>query len=318
MIDYKDSQIVDILPYNLITPEARAISFAIAEEKRSFLRYSAATSLYADIDKIPEDILDLMALELNTQYYDQTLPRKKKERLISQTLLWYMHAGTPSILAEFLATILDGGYVEEWHTYGGNPYFFKAYARVSVDEMVPVNFGRDVIRRINLYKNARSWLESFAFILQTDARMEVKYESRLNMISNFFARNNRAFLLIDGSWFLDGTYRLNGYRTEDAEFYPVTLEMIGDFWAGAALEAGGCTVRTEEAVDIRTGTKFIIRSQMQKTVGLDEKMTFGNDVHMETQVNSFLRVEHDLWYLDGTYLLDGSKLLDAEIFDYVL
>ena len=31
-----------------------------------------------------------------------------------------------------------------------------------------------------------------------------------------------------------------------------------------------------------------------------------------------LRVENNLWYLDGTYLLDGTKILNAQIFDYDL
>lgn len=31
-----------------------------------------------------------------------------------------------------------------------------------------------------------------------------------------------------------------------------------------------------------------------------------------------LTVENDLWYLDRTYLLNGTKLLDAEIFEYEL
>ena len=74
------------------------------------------------IDEVPEPVLDLMALELNTQYYEQSLPRETKERLVSQTLVWYMHAGTPSVLDEFLGTVLAGGYIEEWYEYGGEPY----------------------------------------------------------------------------------------------------------------------------------------------------------------------------------------------------
>ena len=31
-----------------------------------------------------------------------------------------------------------------------------------------------------------------------------------------------------------------------------------------------------------------------------------------------LRVEHNLWYLDGAALLDGTRFLDAEIFEYDL
>ena len=46
--------------------------------------------LYAAISDVPESVLDLMALELNAQYYEQNLPRNVKEQLVEQTLLWYM------------------------------------------------------------------------------------------------------------------------------------------------------------------------------------------------------------------------------------
>ncbi|MFR1060645.1 MAG: hypothetical protein ACLSEY_09370 [Enterocloster sp.] len=38
----------------------------------------------------------------------------------------------------------------------------------------------------------------------------------------------------------------------------------------------------------------------------------------QIELNSHLRIENDLWYLDGTYTLNGEKMLDAEIFDYDL
>ena len=126
MVNYRSGGLRHIVPYNLLTPEVQAVGSAIEAEKQKHIKYAAATTLYAALSSVPEDILDLMALELNTQYYDQTLSRSLKERLVSQTLVWYMHAGTPSVLEEYLDTILEGGYVEEWYQYDGKPYYFKA------------------------------------------------------------------------------------------------------------------------------------------------------------------------------------------------
>lgn len=318
MIDYQSSEITTIMPCNLISPEVEAVSFALAEEKKNFLRYSAATGVYAALDQVSEEILDLIALELNTQYYDQTLPREKKEGLISQTLLWYMHGGTPSILIEFLSTILAGGYIEEWYEYGGNPFFFKTYAMVPEDEEVPEGYGKDVIQRINIYKNARSWLESLAFILQTEVLVEVAYECRLEIFSDFFARNNRAFLLLDGMWKLDGTHRLNGYQTAEDEFYPVVLDLVSGVSVPVRIEDVRTEFTTAADVDIGTELYLDIIAGSKEVTAINECMSVCSSIEERVHTDTALRVEKNLWYLDGTCLLDGTKTLNAEILEFDL
>ena len=46
------------------------------------------------------------ALHYPCLLYTSSLPRNVKEKLIIQALTWYMHAGTPSVLSEFLGTVL--------------------------------------------------------------------------------------------------------------------------------------------------------------------------------------------------------------------
>lgn len=231
MVDFLHGEIKDILPLNLLTPESRAVSFAVGEAMRRLGRFSAGIHLYAQISQVPEEALDLMAIEMNTQYYDQSMPRKMKERLIMQSLVWYMRAGTPSVLNEFLATVLGGGYIEEWMEYGGKPYHFRAYAKVDEDVVVPLGYVTEVKRQLNIYKNVRSWLEDFFLILQTKVTETVDTDSRLEVFSEFYARKNRAYLMIDGTWQLDSTYRLNGYRTEEIEFCPARLTVSAEIKA---------------------------------------------------------------------------------------
>jgi len=269
MVDFLHGEIKDILPSNLLTPESRAVSFAVGEAMRRLGRFSAGIHLYAQISQVPEEALDLMAIEMNTQYYEQSMPRKMKERLIMQSLVWHMRAGTPSVLNEFLATVLGGGYSEEWMEYGGEPYHFRAYAKVDEDVVVPLGYATEVKRQLNIYKNVRSWLEDFFLILQTVVREYIKAESRLGLVSEFYARNNKKYIWLDGAWQLDGTYYLSGYQTKETEFYPASLTALGEI-----------------------------------------KMQIGS--------NSYLRIENDLWYLDGAYALDGGKMLDAKIYDFDL
>lgn len=103
--------------------------------------------------------------------------------------------------------------------------------------MVPLGYVTEVKRQLNIYKNVRSWLEDFFLILQTKVTETVDTDSRLEVFSEFYARKNRAYLMIDGTWQLDSTYRLNGYRTEEIEFCPARLTVSAEIKAQIELNS---------------------------------------------------------------------------------
>lgn len=220
MIDFYHGEIKDIMPYNLITPETKAISFAVSQAMKKLQEYSQASHLYGEIKKVPEAVLDLLALELNTQYYEQTMPRTLKEELIVQTTAWYMRSGTPGVLEEFLSAVLDGGEIREWYQYGGAPYHFKAMVQVGEHEILP-GYGSEVKRQIELYKNARSWLEYVEFIISSFATCQIRYDNVLRFRNRFFPRVNTPYLNLDGLWNLSDK-KLSGYDSDERiDFYPV-------------------------------------------------------------------------------------------------
>lgn len=220
MIDLYHGEIKDIMPYNLLTSETKAVSFAISQAMKKLQDFSTACHMYGKLSKVPEPVLDLMALELNTQYYDQTMPRNLKEQLLTQTTAWYMHAGTPEVLREFLGTVLDGGKISEWYEYGGNPFFFKAEVQVGEHE-IPLGYGSEVKKQIELYKNARSWLEHAAFVIYSNVCCNVSIKDVIRYRGKFYPRLNTPILTLDGIWNLDGK-KLSGYDSnEKIDFYPV-------------------------------------------------------------------------------------------------
>jgi phage tail P2-like protein len=220
MIDFYHGEITDIMPYNLISPETQALSYAVSQAMKRLKDFSSACHMYGELSKVPEPVLDLMALELNTQYYDQTMPRKLKEQLLTQTTAWYMHAGTPEVLREFLGTVLEGGEIREWYEYGGKPYFFKAEVQVGEHE-IPLGYGVEVKRQIELYKNARSWLEHVAFIIGSKSYCDVGLENAVRFRGRFYPRLNAPILKLDGIWNLSGK-KLSGYDSDEKlDFYPV-------------------------------------------------------------------------------------------------
>lgn len=168
MISLYDSNIVDILPEHFKTqPEAQALSYALSRRMKRLIEYCQHIGIYASIDTAPHEVLDILALELNTQYYDDTLDIEAKRKLIKNTLVWYMSSGTPAAVEELVAAVFGKGEVKEWFEYDGLPYTFK----ITTDSVITSDmneFFNVMIRRV---KNTRSHL----------SQIEIKRDSEQNI-----------------------------------------------------------------------------------------------------------------------------------------
>lgn len=157
MINYYDGQIADILPRNLMAdPAAQAFSLAIREVTRLLHKYTQLCYVYCSIDTAPHKVLDLLARELRTQYYSDSLDIETKRSLVRNTLIWYMTAGTPAAVEELVAVVFGEGEVSEWFEYGGEPYWFKIKTNALLTEDMTTYFS-EMIRRV---KNTRSHIEA--------------------------------------------------------------------------------------------------------------------------------------------------------------
>lgn len=157
MIKLNDSHITAILPEALASdPKTKALSYALNRAMQRLLGYCQNIGVYNTIDTLTEQILDLLAVELNTQYYDDSLDIKVKRSLIKNTLNWYMNTGTPAAVTELVKAVFGSGNIEEWFEYGGQPYCFKIYTSNinTTDEMI-----QQVTDLVGKIQNVRSHLE---------------------------------------------------------------------------------------------------------------------------------------------------------------
>lgn len=165
MINYYDGQMADIMPGNITrNPEVKALSYALQQACQLLYRYSQKLYIYSRLDEQPEEIIDLLAVELRTQYYNAELNIETKRSLVRNTLIWYMSAGTPAAVEELVATVFGEGSVSEWYEYGGAPYTFKikTNAVMMADE---IEYFTKLIKRV---KNTRSHLEAIEFNRTTE------------------------------------------------------------------------------------------------------------------------------------------------------
>lgn len=176
-----DSQVAQILPDKLAEiPEVEALSFAIAKGMQKMIEYCWNISVYAEIDCMPEYALDLLAVELDTQYYDTSLDIDSKRRLVKGTLVWYMSAGTPSAVEELVTAVFGEGQISEWYEYGGNPYYFKILTNAFLTPDLNAMFAK-MIKRV---KNTRSHLEAIEIhrSLSAPVRLGVSCITNNNLI----------------------------------------------------------------------------------------------------------------------------------------
>lgn len=158
MIDYYNGQISDIMPSHFFAddPARQALSLAIRDGTRMLDDYTKRIYVYCSIETAPEEIIDLLAKELRTQYYRDSMDIEVKRVLVRSTLIWYMTAGTPAAVEELVSVVFGEGEVKEWFDYGGDPYYFKIRTNAALTPDIDAYFS-DMIRRV---KNTRSHLEA--------------------------------------------------------------------------------------------------------------------------------------------------------------
>lgn len=157
MISYYDGQLTDIMPGNITRKaEVKALSYALRQACRLLYRYSRRLYIYTNLDEQPEEIIDLLAAELRTQYYRSTMDLATKRRLVKNTLIWYMSAGTPEAVEELVTAVFGEGEVKEWYEYGDKPFYFKIKTNAILTPEMN-DFFSIMIRRV---KNTRSHLRA--------------------------------------------------------------------------------------------------------------------------------------------------------------
>lgn len=123
MISLYDGQVTDLLNNRLrYNPDVIAISYAIQQEKQRLLMLADATRTNAMVDQLPEEVLDILAVEMRAPYYTQDMDITQKRAIIKNTSAWYYKAGTKAAVEELIATVFGQGEIVEWFEFDEPPY----------------------------------------------------------------------------------------------------------------------------------------------------------------------------------------------------
>ena len=310
MINFSEADLLSVLPEHLEQVQTEALSAAVKEGLQKLQTYSRAASVYASIPELPDEVLNLLAVELRTQYYNPEDRRDRREKMVEQTLAWYLRGGTGSVLTEYLGALYQGGRLEEWYHYGGNPYFFKAMIDLELDDEIETGTGDKIAERIRAYKNVRSWLEELAFHIGIQVPVPIEYENKIRFFSEFYPRFNLAVLKLDGRWKLDGGRKLNGYDSnETLDFYPVAMSVSVPVAVPvqAALSGSCFKMAAEEGVKVEAAQNIGIEAA--ESVKMEQKLTFQSEAGISVLQTTASMYKKNL--LNGSWKLSGSRKLDG-------
>lgn len=147
----------DLLPLNLKDdPDAVAASKAIAPEYWRIFQLAPNAVVFANVDNLSSEWLDLLAMDLNVDYYDRTLPLTTKRDLVKQSIPMHRKKGTPWAVEKAVSIVFGSGTVREWFEYGGEPYYFRVFTSNQLTTEADVQRFRDLLKTV---RNVRSVLE---------------------------------------------------------------------------------------------------------------------------------------------------------------
>lgn len=175
MIKLQEAELVSVLPHYIKKDvDVQAISYAYRTAMGKMFLFARKSMLYANIDELPDDVLDLLALELRAQYYEESMDIKTKQNIIKNAILWYVTGGTVAATEQMVQIVFGKGKVVEWYQFDGIPGTF--YIETN-EELSP-----DIVSRFNeivdKVKNKRSRLIKVVVMRENWQRLYLTSYSR--------------------------------------------------------------------------------------------------------------------------------------------
>ena len=118
MIDYRGGELKKLLPpiFSEDT-DVQALSYALRHTVEGMLNAAARIGVYADLDGVPETVLDYLAKEWKVTYYRAEFSVQKKRELLKEAMKIKMRAGTKSAVVMLSNLLFGQADVEEWFEF---------------------------------------------------------------------------------------------------------------------------------------------------------------------------------------------------------
>lgn len=166
-----DTSFLDLVPADN-SIDMQCTSYAVFMSMQVIRELSERLCLFNNVSKLPENILDYLAIEWRLPYYDSEFSIETKRNLIAKGFQWNLTAGTVGGIEELIQAIYQSGEVVEWFDFQETeqtPGVFDININGDIISPESVNDFNKILRKV---KNVRSHLRNV--VANYDAAQSVK------------------------------------------------------------------------------------------------------------------------------------------------
>jgi phage tail P2-like protein len=139
-----------------------ALASAVAEVLAARVGEIERVSIYSQIDRLPNELLDILANDFKVDWWDANYTLEEKRNTLKES--WRVHRmlGTKAAVETAISAIYPDTQVKEWFEYSGAPYHFKLLIDATYENVDPQKHAR-VLEKVQFYKNLRSVLDEVEY-----------------------------------------------------------------------------------------------------------------------------------------------------------
>lgn len=159
----------------------------------------------------PAVVLPWLAWEESVDDWDITWSEEQKRAVIKASYNVHCHKGTIGGLEAALGALGFTVRIQEWFNMQppGEPYTFKIFIETDNSEVAPEHYQK-LFTIIRNNKNLRSHLIDSTLVVSSELQADIAI---ITLMGNEFEFTNASgSLLLDGTWNLNGTQKLNGIK----------------------------------------------------------------------------------------------------------
>lgn len=191
MTELENLKLSDIMPPNLLNdPFIKAMCNALDVQINNLVENNKKLSIYANIDNLPEEIINFLAWQFHVDFFDESWTLKQKREAVKNSIKWHRYKGSIGVLEDYISTIFGNARVIEWFDYDGKPYHFKI--DMITGEIPSIEALNKILKAIYTIKNTRSWCDSLGFFRNIDNKIYIglhqsqfkQYKVKLNQLNN--------------------------------------------------------------------------------------------------------------------------------------
>ena len=191
MTELENLKLSDIMPPNLLKdPFVKAMCYALDVQLNKLVENNKKLSIYANIDNLPEEIINFLAWQFHVDFFDESWTLKQKRDAVKNSIKWHRYKGSIGVLEDYISTIFGNARVIEWFDYDGEPYHFKI--DMITGEIPSIEALNKILKAIYTIKNTRSWCDGLGFLRTIDNKIYIgshqsqfkHYKINLNRLGN--------------------------------------------------------------------------------------------------------------------------------------